>query len=458
MDAEGRELSSFRDPAGFLYRRDGVLLRQVNACHKREFDAFKESGLEKKLLDSGLLIPAPTVGLELAQTKNAIAVLQPQILPFISYPYEWSFHALKDAATATLDIQRIALDHGMTLRDASAYNIQFLSGKPVLIDSLSFGIYEEGKPWFAYRQFCQHFLAPLVLMSSIDPSLGRLSQVHLDGIPLDLASKLAPKSRWNLGLGIHLHTHAKTMTRSATGERLTSAKSMSKHAMLAWIDSLESTVRKIEWQSEKTTWSGYYGETNYSSEAMAHKKTLVQDFLEEIPSPATCWDLGANTGEFSELAAMRGAHTVSWDFDHACVDANYLKVKGAGKNILPLILDLTNPSPAIGWAGEERRSLEQRGPADVLLALAIVHHLALGNNLPFEKIAEFFARVGKWAIVEFVPKDDSQALRLIENRQEVFADYSIENFEQAFTQRFDIQRKALVEGSSRTLYLMRKKS
>ena len=212
--------ASFRDPSGFLFSREGVLYRQVNQVYAADFTRLMDSGLYDKLIKAGLLIPHVESDLKPAQPELAFKVIRPERVPFISYPYEWSFGQLKDAALATLSIQKRALKLGMSLKDASAYNIQFYNGKPVLIDTLSFETYQEGEPWVAYRQFCQHFLAPLALMAYRDVRLSQLLRVYIDGIPLDLASELLPgRTRWNLGLATHIHLHASAQKRYAECRR-----------------------------------------------------------------------------------------------------------------------------------------------------------------------------------------------------------------------------------------------
>ena len=189
-----RVAGSFRDPAGFVFTRDGVLYRQVNESFRSNFEALSTSGLYDALTERGLLIRHEEVDEAPADPSVAAVVIRPERVPFISYPYEWCPGQLRAGAIATLEAQKVALEHGMTLRDASAYNIQFVGGRPVLIDTLSFEPAVEGRPWVAYRQFCQHFLAPLALTSQVDVRLNQLSRVHIDGIPLDLAAALLPGS------------------------------------------------------------------------------------------------------------------------------------------------------------------------------------------------------------------------------------------------------------------------
>jgi len=415
-----------------------------------------DSGLYTALVRDALLIPHREAGSVLPDRQDIYKTLVPEPVPFISYPYEWSFSQLKDAAVATLAIHKQALDFGMALKDASAYNSQFHHGRPLLIDTLSFEQYREGEPWIAYRQFCQHFLAPLALMSHTDIRLGQLLRVYIDGIPLDLASRLLPGStRLSLGLGAHLHLHARTQQRYAD-KVVKPGRRMSRLAMQGLVSNLADTVSALHWKPAGTEWAQYYDQTNYTDTAFLDKQRLVGDYLDRA-QPRTVWDLGANTGVFSRVAAQRGIPTLAFDIDPAAVERNYQDCRQRNEpNILPLLLDLTNPSPGIGWQNQERSSFIERGPADAVLALALIHHLAIGNNLPFPNVTEFLARVGKTLIIEFVPKSDSQVQRLLATRGDIFSNYTQQAFEAAFAQRFSTLESARIEGSQRVLYLMKR--
>ena len=452
--------SSFRDPNGFIFKQDGALYRQVNQSYASEYSMLMESGLYGKLTKNGMLIPHKEVNVTPAEPALAFKVIHPQYIPFISYPYEWSFGLLKEAALKTLSIQKRALKAGMTLKDASAYNIQFVNGKATLIDSLSFDIYDEGEPWVAYRQFCQHFLAPLALMAHKDVRLSQLLKIYIDGVPLDLASRLLPfASLLNFGLLTHLHLHARLQKDSAnpTDQKNSNTGRMTKQGMIGLIENLEATVKKLSWKPAGTEWGDYYNITNYSDTAFEHKKRLVSDWASRV-APKLMWDLGANDGTFSRLGNDQGIHTISFDIDPAAVEQNYRKAKEKKEtNIVPLLLDLTNPSPAIGWHNRERDSFVERAPADLVLALALIHHLAISNNVPLPQLADFFADAGKWLVIEFVPKSDSQVQKLLTSRKDIFPNYTRESFENAFAERFTIHEKVAIEESERHLYLMQRK-
>jgi ribosomal protein L11 methylase PrmA len=450
--------ASFRDPSGHIFVRDEKIYRQVNKSYQKQYDLLLESGLYKNLTDHKLLIPHVDAPQDYAVTDDAYLVIAPETVPFISYPYEWSFSQLQDAALATLTIQQRALDYGMSLKDASAYNIQFVGGRPMLIDTLSFEQYHQGQPWVAYAQFCRHFLAPLALMARRDVRLSALLRVRLDGIELDLASRLLGLSSWlrfSLLTHIHLHARAQKKYADARTSGSSSGRSMSLRSLKGLIDNLQASVRTLKWSLPKTAWAKYYDEANYSDDAMDDKKQLVQQYLGDI-KPASVWDLGANVGVFSRVAAGLGIRTVAFDFDPVAVENNYRDCRSdaAGK-ILPLVLDLTNPSPALGWAHTERMSLAGRGPADCVMALALLHHLAISNNLPFGRIAEYLAQIGKTLIIEFVPKSDSMVQRLLSSREDIFDKYDRVNFEKTFDRFFETIDSQHVRESERTIYLMK---
>ena len=449
--------ASFRDPSGFLFTHEGVLYRQVNQKYAEEYKALIESGLYENLSKIGRLVSHQEVDTPSSQPEIAFKIIQPELVPFISYPYEWSFSQLKEAALATLAIQKRALNAEMSLKDASAYNIQFHQGKAILIDTLSFEFYKEGTPWVAYKQFCQHFLAPLALMAKTDIRLSQLLRVYIDGIPLDLASELLPKStKLNAGLMMHIHMHAKAQVKYADEdvEEKKQKKEISKQSLLGLLENLKNTVKKLNWTPAGTEWGNYYEITNYSDSAFLHKKELISAWFEET-KPKQVWDLGANNGVFSRLASEQGVFTVSFDIDPAAVEQNYRQVKDAKEtDLLPLVLDLTNPSPALGWHNRERESFAERAPADMVFALALIHHLAISNNVPLQQLANFFSDTGKWLIIEFVPKSDSQVKKLLLSREDIFDEYTLEDFERIFETRFKIQKKVKINESERHLYLM----
>ncbi len=414
-----------------------------------------DSGLYQVLVDRGLLIRHEELTpVDDTSTGTTIA---PVPVPQVSYPYEWSFSEYQDAALLTLEVCRIAIAHDMILKDASAYNVQFLEGRPVFIDTGSFEALEEGIPWSGYRQFCQHFLAPLTLAARIDIRLLRLLETHIDGVPLDLASKLLNgRTGLSPGAWMHIRLHARAQRKFSDQTAASPARTqrqVSRNGLLGLLDSLRGNVTKLRGTTARTEWGDYYDETNYGEEATRHKREMVSAWCQRL-SPSLTWDLGGNTGFYSRAAVSGGGTVVCWDVDPLAVERNYLQVRdGNETRLLPLLLDLTNPSKGIGWGNRERDSLAARGPVDLVMALALVHHLAIANNVPLDLIAEYFASLGKHLIIEFVPREDSQVQRLLLSREDIFADYDIDSFAQAFSRYFIERERVPVSQSVRTLFL-----
>lgn len=454
-----RHEASFRDPAGYVFRKNGLIYRQVLRRHQTHYHHLFASGLYAKLVQDRLLIRHEEV-LPFEQKEEYYKTLLPDQIPFVSYPYEWCFSQLKEAALLTLRVQKEALRHNMSLKDASAYNIQFVGCRPVFIDILSFETHQEGKPWVAYRQFCQHFLAPLTLMSKRDIHLRKLLVTYLDGVPLSLATRLLPNRTWfNFGLLIHLHLHHKAQQKlsGSAGSRPGAASGMAEDALLQLADSLEATVSGLRWEPTDTEWADYYGQTNYGAAGMAGKETLVKRYLSQISS-SSILDLGANQGNFSQLAAAFAPLTLAADLDPAAVEKHFLKLKDKrAEGIFPLLLDITNPSPAIGWNNQERVSFWDRVKADTILALALIHHLTIGNNVPLSVVAGFFADKCRHLIIEFIPKEDSQVQKMLMSREIGAMEYSVVHFEEAFAAYFAIREKEPIRGTERFMYLLQRK-
>lgn len=464
--------SSFRDPSGFLYRdSQGVLLRQVNASYGDDYRLLMQSGLYGDLVKRGWLVAheevdsAGSAGIENQDSNQALFVLKPREIAFISYPVEWSFSQLQDAALLTLDIAIRSLAYGMTLKDASAFNVQFEGSKPVFIDTLSFERYVEGEPWVAYAQFCRHFLAPLALMAKKDIRLNHLLACQVEGIDLDLASRLLPKrTLFSPGLLIHLHLHARFQTAfsnttksNAIAQKAQNSKKMSRTGLVELLRSLRRTVAGLKWRAAGTEWADYYTATSYDEAAFEAKREAVRQMLATL-NPTTVWDLGANTGVFSRVAVGQGAYVCSFDIDPACVERSYLACRQEKNDrIQPLVLNLASPTPATGWALTERSSVVERGPCHTAMALALIHHLAISNNVPLPGVASFLAQICTNLIIEFVPKSDPQVQRLLRSRKDIFQDYHVEGFESAFQKQFNILEYVNIGTDGRILYRMSRK-
>ena len=449
--------SSYRDPSGFIFEKDETMFRQVNISFKEHFDHFIKSGCYKNLCDKGLLIPHEQINQNLTGESNYYATLKPEKISFISYPYEWGFDMLKDAALLTLRLVKEALEYGMILKDATPFNIQWHEGRLVFIDTLSFEKYEE-VTWVAYRQFCETFLGPLLIMHYSKTPMPQLQLAWPDGIPLAVIKSLLPL-RTNLSFHTYLHIHLHAEISAKKQGSSNKQQNFSKQKLLNLISSLETLVGGLKLTDHKSTWSGYYDEASKRDGYLNEKKKIIKGWVGIFQTLIkTGADIGANEGEFSKLLSEKNIPTISADFDPYCINRLYASIKKSGeKNILPLILDISNPSPAIGVNNEERNSFISRTNVDMVLALALIHHLVIGKNIPFNSVAKFFYQVTHYLIIEFVPIQDEKVVLMLSQKNISYSNYDEDNFESSFNQYFSIEKKENISGSSRTLYLMKKR-
>jgi len=447
--------ASYRDTSGFVFTHEGDVYRHVNPGYETQYEKLMTNGLYDELVKKGRLIAhCEITDLEKFGFKDG-KVLLPQQVPFISYPYEWSFDMWKDAALLTLKIAMASLKKDMMLKDATPFNIQFYKGKPVFIDTLSFEHYEEGKPWIAYHQFSECFLAPLLLMHYCHPDTNKLFAVYPNGIPIDVLVNLLPKrSKWNMGTFLHVHLQAKFSGKQK--QKPARENNFSRQKLELLLKGLESFVQKLSLKKVKTTWDDYYTDTILGDDYLAAKTTLVRSFCNFIDYK-TVIDLGANDGHFS-LLFNEDKQVIATDADPNCINELYLNLKKENKtNILPLVNNLTTPSPAIGWNNTERDSITGRLKADLVLALALIHHLAIANNVPLQLIADWLQPMGEHLIIEFVPKSDEKIKLLLQNRKDIFDDYSLENFRSIFAQKYQIVKEEKAGNTNRVLFLMKRK-
>jgi ribosomal protein L11 methylase PrmA len=447
--------SSYRDPSGFIFEKNAVLYRQVNVSFQEHFDHFIQSGCYEQLVKKGLLIPHEIINENLTAGSEYYAIVKPERIDFISYPYEWSFDMLKDAALLTLQLVKEVLPYGLIVKDATPYNIQWHKGRLIFIDTLSFEKYKE-EPWIAYRQFCESFLGPLLIMHYSKKHLPELMLAWANGIPLTTIQSLLPKrSRFSVYTYLHIHLHAKYSLKQ--DKAADNPKHLSKQKLLNLIASLEILINKLKVPDQESIWSEYYEEAAQRNDYLQQKKKIITAWIAEMKDIKTAADLGANEGEFSRILAKNNIHTIAADFDPYCINDLYRQIKNSGeKNIQPLITDLANPGPATGVNNEERASFLSRINTGLVLALALVHHLAIGKNIPFEMIARLFSRTGRKLIIEFIPKDDEKIKFMLQKKKDIYPGYNEANFVRSFEKYFTVIDKKMIPGSGRVLYLMQK--
>jgi hypothetical protein len=454
MPGYTRHPASFKDPSGFVFQSSGKIYRQVNKIYAAHYDLLIKSGLYDLLQRKNLLLRHEEINENLLSDEDWHLTLLPEQIPFVSYPYEWCFEQLKDAALLTLEIVKISIEKGMILKDATAFNIQFHKGRPVLIDTLSFEKYDETLPWIAYRQFCENFLFPLWLSHYHKMNFQNLLSVYPDGIPAVMAAKLLPaKSLLNPGIWLHVNLPDK-MSRKNIAEKRNF--DFSKKKLLNIVTHLQTIISKLD-NSSKSTWSNYYKESQNNTEYIDEKEKIIRVMLGQINGKKVL-DLGANNGHFSMLAAENNFIAIAVDNDEQCINNLYKKIKRQNiSGILPLCIDIANPSSPSGFAGNERVSFNERIQADVVMALALVHHLVIGKNIPLGLIASYFSRLAPQLIIEFVPKEDDKVQLLLQNKKDIYPAFAKEEFEKIFQQYFKIVSASAVPGTSRCIYLMRKK-
>lgn len=455
--------ASFRDPAGQVYLLDGRVLRTVMPSAIADFEFVRSTGLIDKLVKRGQLIAETIVDRDLLGEagEKASIVLEHPTLPYISYPYEWSFSALKKAAILHLDIHLAALEYGVNLSDASAYNIQFRGAQPIFIDSLSFRRYREGEFWLGHRQFCEQFLNPLLLRSLIGVAHNGWYRGEMEGISAQTLTKVLPFHRkFSFNVFIHVVMQARLQSRAGCqidAEQVVSERKLPMNSFKQMLTGLRKWIAKLEPAGNSTTtWEMYEKNNSYSATEAKSKEQFIAEFIRAI-EPKIAWDIGCNTGEYSQTMLDSGAGAVvGFDFDQGALDLAFSRSASGSMNFLPLFLDVANPTPSQGWAQKERSGLIERADADGIIALALVHHLAIGRNIPLSWIVEWLVSLAPEGIVEFVPKDDPMVQELLRLREDIFDGYSVEAFERAFVEKAFIVQTETISTTGRRLIWFRR--
>jgi len=439
-----------------MFKLNDQYYRQVNQLYAGDYDLLLSSGLYHELSGKNMLVSHEDVSGSVPGTPGYYRTLLPRQLPFISYPYEWSPSQLRDAGLLTLRITRMAMEKGMILKDATPFNVQFVEGRPLFIDTLSFKAYDGAGPWIAYRQFCECFLFPLYLHHYLGTGTHRLLGAWPEGIPAIQAARMLPgRSRLNAGAWMHLFLQTKIRTDKLPGGRRPAFSAVHLQRLLTH---LESILQKLSTDNfSDKGWSGYYEDTILSQAYLAGKERCFLELIDQLPM-ASALDLGANDGYFTRLMAHKKVRIMAVDADWQCMETLYRSLPGLpSRDILPLCLDIADPTPPGGFAGTERKSFTARAKADLVMALALIHHLTLSRNIPLPALAAYFAQLAdQYLIIEFVPLTDEKAQALIRNKDSYHSDYNIENFESSFSGYFRIERKMQIEQTGRILYRMRK--
>lgn len=457
MTINNRHSSSFRDPSGFIFVDQGVIKRSILPLYFKQYHELKSSKFYKKLHHAGLLIDHHEVS-----ASDSEIIIEPEQIPFFTYPYEWSFNQYKEAALLTLKIQKFALEHGFSLKDASAFNVTFYKGKMIFIDTLSFDFYQENTPWRAYKQFITHFFGPLLLAKYSGAESLKLMNSFMDGIPVKMLASMLPfKTKLSPFLYSNIHLLAKYEDKhNEDYEGNSKTASLSKKAQLNLIKALYDFIKKMTLNTS-SEWGNYYDKTNYAADAFDQKAEIINTWV-KTAAVKTLIDVGGNDGTFVRKINHKLDQALVSDIDNNAVDANFKYLKQHDETyMLPFVFDVLNPSANIGFNNKERDAFIKRIKAfapDVTMALAVIHHMTLSGNIPFEMSAQFFASFSKYLIIEFPKRNDSWVKRLLNTKGEFkahFDFYSIEHFETSYSKYFAVIETVEIKNSSRVMYLFK---
>jgi ribosomal protein L11 methylase PrmA len=458
MNAPVRDPGSFRDPSGSVYRSGNRILRTVMpGAPSASYRAARDAGIFKELADRGYMLPVEETDIPPFETMAGAAhVLATDRLPFISYPYEWSFALHRKAALLHLNLHLAALERGFDLSDASAYNVQFRDASPIFIDHMSVRPYREGSPWTAHRQFCMQFLNPLLFHSVLKMAPNSLFRGCLEGIEPELLAPLLPfhgKLSWTVLIHVVMQAALQRRASRGKGETLPRPRSVmvSKLALTGMLQGLRSKIARLEPPAGKTLWSDYVNSNSYAAAEADAKRRFVSSMVEAV-RPRVLIDLGCNTGEYSEAALAAGAgRVIGFDFDHGALNLALARAEAKKLCLLPLWLDAANPSPNQGWGQSERLGLSERLRADAIIALALVHHVAISRNVPLESVVDWIIGLAPVGVVEFPDKSDAMVRRLLALREDIFAEYDQEHFVRYVEKRARILRQERLGQGGRLL-------
>jgi ribosomal protein L11 methylase PrmA len=470
MTGPTRDKGSFRDPSGYIFEDGDRIVRAVMPAADVQFGAIYDSGIIGELSAKGLMIDCTRLDSDAATLATykgarddvAAALYEHPKVGMISYPYEWSFSQLKDAALAHLDLQMLALERDYELSDATAYNMQFVDGRPVHIDVMSLRPYVDGVHWAGYNQFCRQFLLPLLLEAWAGVSFQSMYRGSINGISFEDALSILPRRKLFTSISglLHVYMHGQAVMANSSGAKKQAdlTQKLPKNRYAAILEQLRSFIAGLESAKRPASYWKTYAAINSYSEPMRDKKlAFVADWAAR-EKPKAIWDIGGNTGDFSLAAIEAGAgSSVILDGDLDSLDAAYrLRVK-KGKPLLPIFMNLVDPTPNMGWRQSERKGLQERASADGIIALAVIHHMAISGNLPLAEAVQWLLNLAPTGIIEFVPKQDPMVAQLLAIREDIFSDYEEEVFLDVIKANHDITDQHKFAENGRLLVSYRKR-
>jgi ribosomal protein L11 methylase PrmA len=448
--------ASYKDPAGYIFLHENRVYRVVTSFGAEDFYATRAHPVFERLIAEGILLPEHRLSLEApfqGMIPDAVELLEHPKIPLITYPYEWTFSGLKDAALLHLKIQQDLLANNMCLSDASAYNIQFQGAKPIFIDHLSFKIYQEGEYWLAHQQFCEQFLNPLLLSAYCQIDFQPLYRGTMGGISSKILRKALPWYRWSFNTLCHviLPDYWESKPKKLAID-LTSQRPFHRTAYRQLLTGLAHWIERLNLpHAKKTCWANYAKENTYQEMAKQQKIGFIQSFVQETGCKHIL-DLGCNSGDYAIAALAAGATSaIGIDSDIGALEQAYQRAKKDKLNFLPLYGNCADPSPAQGFLGKERESFQERVQVDAVFSLALIHHLAFKNNLSIKQIIDYLLSLAPLGVVEFIPKTDPMVQLMLSLRQDHYTHYSYNNFIDYLSQKATIIKIETISQSDRIL-------
>lgn len=465
------EPGSYRDRDGrVFYDASGTVCRALSTSAWNEWNVVRDTQFFRQALaDQQVIFTQEHLAEPLVLQAVAggwAGVLQHASIPFVSYPYEWSFGMLQDAALLHLDLLSAAIEEDVILKDGTAYNIQWMGARPVFIDIASFERLAAGQAWAGYRQFCQTFLYPLLLQSYKNIPFHPWLRGALDGItPQECRNLMSVRDFFRSGVAAHVYLHSWLQSRPAIDRvdtpRALSSAGFHKDLIRNNVRGLRKVIQRLRWSPTASTWSDYSDSNSYSTDDRQAKDDFVRQTIHSRRWELV-WDVGCNTGTYARIAAENAQQVVAMDADHQAVEKLYQQLKSdavtGGGNILPLVNNLVDPSVGLGWRGIERKALVDRGRPDLVLCLALVHHLVIGHGVPLRELLASFAELGTSLVIEFVTKQDPMVQKLLRGRRDNYDDYEIDVFERLLNEMFDVVRSEPLQSGTRTLYFAEPRS
>jgi ribosomal protein L11 methylase PrmA len=465
MDQHQHDSGSFRDRNARVFLNEKEVYRGLGPQALKEWETLAEKKFFLACMSKGQVVQTEMVD-PVAEKIGAglqaqyVAFLKHQKIPFVSYAYEWPFGMLKDAALLQLDLLLASLDEGMILKDSSHFNFQWQGAQPIFIDTASFEVLRKGEPWVGYRQFCEMFLFPLMLQAYKDVPYQSWLRGSIDGINVDSFAKLlSARDLLRSGVLLHAYLQSKAQSRFSDSNKDVkkglAAAGFSRDLIKANVKGLRNLISKLTWNRSKSEWSHYAKEHSYTDNDYEIKKTFVRDVVHSREW-SLAWDIGCNTGTFSRIAAEKAKYVVAMDLDQLAVEYLYQELKKEGNTrILPLVGNLADPAPNLGWRGMERKSLPERGRPELTLCLALIHHIVISANIPMQEFVGWLADLGTSLVIEFVTKQDEMVEKLLRNKIDNYADYEVDYFEKCLAEHFRVEKRQEVKGGKRILYFAR---